>query len=138
MCRPAFWIKPSQCHFFWSFFIDLAKTGAHTLFAEGLFSCNSFTVLGKSVFTEEEGKGCNAPVSIFGQVRAHNVPAPSHLYGAFLYTSTQGLHPSLVEVLLKAYFENIFNVIESKTDLRRKKGKNGKIFFLSCNGPDSA
>lgn len=90
-CRPAFWIKPLQCHFFWSFFIDLAKTGAHTLFAERCFSCNYFTVVivkGKSAFTdEEEGKGCNASVSIFSQVRAHNVPTWPYLYGAFLYIS---------------------------------------------------
>lgn len=63
-------------------------------------------------FSEEEGKGCNASVSISSQVRVQDVPTQSHLYGSFLYICTQGLHPSLAEVLLKAYFENIFNVIE--------------------------
>lgn len=106
MCRPGFWTKPLQCHLSWSFSIDLAKTGAHTLFAERLFSCHYFrvvTVQGRNVFTEEEGKGCNATVGIFSQVRAHNVPTQSHMYGAFLYMSTEGLHPSMIEVLLRLF-----------------------------------
>lgn len=104
------------------------------MFTNRLISCNYFTVVtvkGKIVVTEEEGKGCNASVSIFSQVRAHNVHT-QYCPREFLYICTQGLHLSLAEVLLQAYFENIFNVIESKTALialRRKKGNNGKIVF---------
>lgn len=111
-------MKYLKSYFSLSFFIVLAKTGAHTLFTERLFSCNDFTVgtlKGRSVLSEKEEEGCNASVSTFSQARAHNVPTRSHLYGAFLYIFTQGLHPSLA--IKKTYFENIFNIVESKTGL---------------------
>lgn len=64
----------------------LLKAGAHFLFTERLFSCHYFRVVtGRSVFTEEEGKGCSANVGIFSQVRAQNVP---YVWSTLIYIHT--------------------------------------------------